>query len=233
MTTFPGSPKLLKGAVIGIDLFNPISSVTAFQYNPERLVREIEPRYSETGNSQTRAPRLAGAPVETISAEIVIDLTDQMERGKAGALKAGIAAELAALEMLVYPKTSLVIANHALLAAGTMEVLPAAAPLTLFVYGWTRVVPVKMTGISIAETLHDRRLSPIRAEVSLSMQVLSYDDLPLTSPGHWAFLAHQTVKETLATVAQAREIGAALGEAFTVEAPENIGSTLAEGGGNG
>ena len=35
MTTFPNSPRLLKGAIIGLDLFNPISSVAVFQYNPD------------------------------------------------------------------------------------------------------------------------------------------------------------------------------------------------------
>lgn len=39
MTTFPGSPRLLKGAIVGIDIFNPASSVIMFQYNPETLTR--------------------------------------------------------------------------------------------------------------------------------------------------------------------------------------------------
>ena len=35
MTTFPGSPKLTKGAIIGLDLFNPLANVIIFQYNPK------------------------------------------------------------------------------------------------------------------------------------------------------------------------------------------------------
>ena len=42
MTTFPGSPKLLKGAIVGIDPFNPVASVIIFQYNPKGLSREIQ-----------------------------------------------------------------------------------------------------------------------------------------------------------------------------------------------
>ena len=211
MTNSPISPKLLKGGVISIDVFNPVSSVTIFQYNPERLTRSLQPQYSEGGGDQ-EALRLQGPPVETITADITIDLIDQMEQGKAGPLSAGVAGHLSALEMMVYPKTAQVAANQILLAAGVMEVLPQAAPLTLFVYGWTRVVPVKLTSISVTETMHDPNLSPIRAEVSLAMQVLTYNDLPATHPGYWAFLSHQVVKETLATVASVGAIGAVLGE---------------------
>lgn len=30
MTTFPNSPRLLKGAIIGLDPFNPLASVVVF-----------------------------------------------------------------------------------------------------------------------------------------------------------------------------------------------------------
>ena len=212
MTSFPGSPKVLKGAIVGIDIFNPISSVAIFQYNPEQLSRSLDPQYSEAGGGQAEALRLQGPPRETISANITIDLIDQMEQGKAGPLGAGISGYLAAIEMLVYPKTALVAANQILLAIGTMEVIPPVAPLTLFIYGWKRVVPVKIASISITETAHDPALNPIRADVGLSMTVLTYNDLPLTHPGYWTFLAHQVVKEALATVASVDNIGAALGE---------------------
>lgn len=212
MSNFSGSPKVLKGAIVGIDIFNPISSVAIFQYNPEQISRSLDPRYSEAGGGRAEALRLQAPPRETISANVTIDLIDQMEQGENGPLGGGIAGQLAAIEMLVYPKTVLVAANQILLATGTMEVIPPAAPLTLFIYGWKRVVPVKISSISITETAHDPSLNPIRAEVSLSMTVLTYNDLPLTHPGYWSFLAHQVIKETLATVASVDNIGAALGE---------------------
>jgi hypothetical protein len=31
MNTFPGSPRLIKGAIVGIDPFNPVASVVVFQ----------------------------------------------------------------------------------------------------------------------------------------------------------------------------------------------------------
>jgi len=212
MTSFPGSPKILKGAIVGLDLFNPLSSVAIFQYNPEQISRSLAPQYSQAGGGRAEALRLAGPPQETISANLSLDLIDQMEQGEAGPLGAGIAGYLAAIEMLVYPKSLLVAANQILLATGTMEVIPPVAPLTLFIYGWKRVVPVKMESISITETAHDPSLNPIRADVALSMRVLTYNDLAITHPGYWAFMAHQVIKETLATVASVDNIGSALGE---------------------
>jgi len=41
MSTFPGSPRLLKGAIIGIDPFNPLASFIVFQYNPETLTPKL------------------------------------------------------------------------------------------------------------------------------------------------------------------------------------------------
>jgi hypothetical protein len=38
MSSFPGSPRLIKGAIVGIDPFNPLASVVVFQYNPDAEV---------------------------------------------------------------------------------------------------------------------------------------------------------------------------------------------------
>ncbi len=42
MTSFPNSPKLLKGAIIGFDIANPFASIVVFQYNPETLTRQMK-----------------------------------------------------------------------------------------------------------------------------------------------------------------------------------------------
>jgi len=51
---------------------------------------------------------------------VEIDATDQLADGNPIAGTMGIYPQLAALEMLVYPKSALVIANTILLAAGTI-----------------------------------------------------------------------------------------------------------------
>jgi hypothetical protein len=200
MTTFPGSPRTLKGAIVAIDPFNPVASVIVFQYNPESLSRSIDPQISGDGGGRSEVLRLKGAPRETISAEIAIDATDQLEKADPKATRLGIYPQLSALEMLVYPKSRLVIANTLLTLAGTIEIIPPQAPLTLFAWGPARIVPVLVQSMSITEEMHDVSLSPIRARVSLSLRVLTYDDLPVTHPGYGLFLAHQVVKETFATL---------------------------------
>ena len=41
MSPFPGSPRLPKGALIGVDPLNPHGSVVVFQYNPDTVTRKI------------------------------------------------------------------------------------------------------------------------------------------------------------------------------------------------
>lgn len=220
MTTFPGSPRLLKGAIVGIDLFNPLASVIVFQYNPDTLTRTLQAQAAgsrggqgEGGGDRSEALRLRGAPTEDIRLDIEIDATDQLERGDALATSLGVYPQLSALEMLIYPKSALVIANTALLALGTTEIIPPTAPFTLFIWGPKRVLPVRLTQFSVAEEAYDVNLNPIRARVGLGLRVLSYNDLPLTHPGFGVFLAHQVIKEGMATIGSVAGIGGLLGSA--------------------
>src|SRR5215218_3666924 len=212
MTTFPGSPKPLKGAILGIDLPNPLASVIIFQYNPDTLTRSLQAQtVGGEGGDRSEALRLKGAPIENISLEADVDATDQLERAESTAVELGIYPQLSALEMLVYPKSALVLANTLLLAAGTIEVIPPTAPFTLFVWGAKRVLPVRLTSFSITEEAYDTSLNPIRAKVSLGLRVLSYNDLPLLHPGYSLFLAHQVVKETMATIGSVNDLSAVAG----------------------
>ena len=200
MTTFPLSPRLLKGALVAVSLGNPVPSVIAFQYNPETLTRRLQAQAAGDGGDRSEAMRLTGAPVETIDLEVEIDATDQLESTGGVATSMGIYPQLSALEMLIYPTSASVIANTVALALGTIEVLPTTAPFTLFVWGPKRVLPVRVEDFSITEEAYDTSLNPIRAAVSLGLRVLSYNDLTLTHPGYAVFLAHQVVKETMSAV---------------------------------
>ena len=199
MTAFPASPQLLKGALIGVDLFNPLASVVVFQYNPDTMTRRLEPRTTGGDGEKGEAYRLSGPPKETITLSVEIDATDQLEEANALAVASGITPTLAALEMMLYPKSALVIANSILAAVGTIEVIPAEGPMILFVWGPTRVLPVRLTGLTITEEAYDILLNPTRAKAELSLTVLSYNDLKSTSPGNALFMVHQITKEVLAT----------------------------------
>lgn len=199
MTEFPGSPRLLKGALIGTDPVNPLASVIVFQYNPDTMTRRLEARATGgEGSDRTEAFRLSGPPKETIDLTVEIDGADQVEINPAS-LISGIYPTLSALEMLLYPKSATVLANATLAQAGNIEIIPPEAPMTLFIWGAHRVVPVRLTGFSITEEAYDALLNPIRARVELSLMVLSYADLRVTHPGYGLFIAHQIMKEVLAT----------------------------------
>jgi len=199
MTSFPGSPRLIKGALIGVDLMNPLASIVVFQYNPDTMSRRLEPRGAGGDGEHGEAFRLAGPPKETITVSIEIDATDQLEQAQPLAVATGISPTLAALEMMLYPKSAVVIANTILSAIGTVEIIPAEGPMILFVWGPTRVLPVRVTSLNITEEAYDTLLNPTRAKAEISLSVLSYNDLKILTPGNALFLAHQITKEIMAT----------------------------------
>lgn len=200
MTTFPNSPRVLKGAIVGFDPTIPVPTVIVFQYNPDTLTRTLKPRAPGGEGARSEALRLSGPPEETIKVDVEIDATDQLEKGEGVTAALGLYPQLSALETLVYPKSAITIANTVLLAAGTIEVVPPTAPLTLFIWGPQRVLPVRITEFSITEEAYDPSLNPIRAKASLGLRVLSTNDLSLTDPAYYMFLAHQVMKEALGAV---------------------------------
>ncbi|HYW10206.1 MAG TPA: hypothetical protein VE913_24790, partial [Longimicrobium sp.] len=142
--------------------------------------------------------RFSGAPVETISVEVELDYVDASGVADAATASLGVYPLLSALEMLVYPPSATVRHGAALLSSGTLEVAPAPAPLTLFVWGPRRVVPVSFQSYGITEQAFDHYLTPIRAVVALEMRVLSYSDLSTGNPGYDQFMVYQQNKESLA-----------------------------------
>lgn len=213
MTTFPGSPKLPKGAIVAVDsVTNQIISTIAFQYNPETLSRTLQPQVAEgEGTAQSEALRLEGAPIETIQVEAEFDATDQLETANAIAIGFGIYPQLAALETLIYPESSQVVANMRRADMGMVEIVPMTAPMTLFVWGKNRVLPVRLTDFSISEEAYDVNLNPIRATVSLSLRVLNYNDLPWGQRGAKLFLGHHQMKEKMARQGNIRNPAAVTG----------------------
>jgi hypothetical protein len=200
MTSSPMAPRMLRGALIGLDPMNPVASVIAFQYNPDTMTRRLEARTAGGGSGEgdrTEALRLSGPPRETITLSVEVDAAD-LPGGSLQALL-GVYPPLSALEMLLYPKTASVVANIALAMAGTLEIIAPEQPLTLFVWGPARVLPVRVQNMSITEEAYDTLLNPTRAKVDLSMDVLSYHDLRVTNAGHALFLVHQVTKEVLAS----------------------------------
>lgn len=200
MTTFPRAPKLINGGLVLIDPdTSAIQRVIAFQYNPETLSRTLEVKGIEgAGGDRSEALRLTAPPVETITLEAEIDATDELEAGETPATEVGLAARLATLETIVYPKSAQLIENNAMASSGTLEIAPMEAPLTLFVWSVNRVLPVRVTSFQITEEAFDPDLNPIRAKVSLGLRVLTIDDLGFDHKGGGLYMVYQQNKEKLA-----------------------------------
>lgn len=210
MSSFRRSPRLMKGALVSIEKMNPVPRVILFQYNPESLTRSLQPQAVEGEGSTSEAFRLKAPPKETISLDMELDATDQLEHPEQNrdAVEMGVQPQLAALEMILYPKSSSIIDNDLLAALGTLEIVPPEAPFTVFIWG-KRVLPIRLTEFNITEEAHDQNLNPIRAKVTLRMSVLSYADLESSHPGYSLFLTHHMVKETMAKVSSIAGLTAA------------------------
>jgi hypothetical protein len=200
MNSFPGSPKLQRGSIIAINQSDKKQTIIEFQYNPMTLKRDLTAQTvkESEGTDRSEALRLQGPPRETISLDIEIDATDQLERGDKAALDMGIYPALAALEVLLYPDYSQVKANERPAEDGTIEIIPLEAPLTLFVWGKKRALPVRITSYTIDEQSFDAQLNPISAKISVQLTVLTYYDLGFDSEGGKRFITHHQNIEQLA-----------------------------------
>lgn len=203
MSSFPGSPKLLKGGLVVLDLVSfAVRRTIVLQYNPDTLSRsyQVQGVGGEGGGERAQPFRLKGPAIETLKLEAEIDATDALEHPEqnGNAVAFGIAPQLAALEGLVNPTSAELQALGALSQSGTLEIVPAEAPLVLFVWSRSRVVPVRVTDFSITEEAFDVALNPIRAKVSLGLRVMTTDDLGFTHRGGAMFLNHLRTREGLA-----------------------------------
>ena len=201
MSSFPNSPRLVKGGIVLIDPESAqVRRVIALQYNSDTLTRTLQVKSLGEGAERSEALRLTGPAAETLKLEAEIDATDQLEfpDQHQSVVDAGIAPQLAVLESLINPSAAELLARKALADAGTLEIAPMESPLALFVWGAKRIVPVIVTEFSITEEAFDPALNPIRAKVSLGLRVLSIDDLGFDHKGGSLFMAYLQGREKLA-----------------------------------
>lgn len=201
---FPRSPRLIKGALVVFETQLPIpTNLIVFQYNPETMTRSVQP----TGGSTPSAQQGSGdtqptlPPIETFQLTVELDAADQLEAPGSNPLATtvGLHPTLAALELLVSPPSASLILNGVLSLAGSAIISPARSPLVLFVWGPVRVVPVRVTSVSITEQAFDQLLNPIQARVGLGMRALTIPELFQAGPPFNALgIVNLVAKEVLA-----------------------------------
>jgi hypothetical protein len=189
MTNFPRSPKILKGAFVQFDQQSTPGRIITFQYNPEKLFRNLEARTK------------GSSPRETITFTLILDATDSLENSQSVAIESGIYPQLSALELLLYPQNSE--QRQSSFLGISLFRRTENQSLTLFVWGQNRVLPVRVTELHIVEEMFDPNLNPIRASIEVTMQVLNDEDLPRGSKGYDYWKSHLSTKRAMAQVAYA------------------------------
>ncbi len=212
--------KFIKGALVEFmpTFLLPVPNVVIFQFNPERMTHTwTQPKPAGGGNPLA----VRGNPGESFSFTVTLDAQDSLSRGgpasKALAQVSGVYSRLAALEMLQYPTGAfgggLLGSVSASLSAGGLSLGASAGvkrtvpesqvPTVLFVWGPGRILPVRVTGLRVTETLYDALLNPIYAEANLDLAVLTPEEIqyltgPLAKVAGAAYQYSQGLRQALA-----------------------------------
>jgi hypothetical protein len=196
---------LLKGALVELmpTFLGSLPNLIVFQYNPETMTHTwTQPHpLADPGTESGNPLAVKGMPGESFSFTLSLDGDDDIARGGAVAGRlaqgTGVYARLAALEMLLYPTASsgsrlLGTASAALSLGGagfttsppslssadvTRTVPDSTVPVVLFVWGPGRIVPVRVTSLTVTEKLYDTALNPTHADVALALDVLTPEEI--------------------------------------------------------
>ena len=197
----------LKGAFInlGTGLVGEQPDIIVFQFNPDRVTRTpalVRPPAPSTGAGSRDTQQQPGQPGESISFSLRLDATDQLADASSIAAASGILPSLSALELLMVSRPGLPRDLSDLAGGpGPHLHLQERLPTILFFWGPYRILPVIMSSLSIAETLYDQLLNPIRAEISVNLQVLTEDQMITESTlARKAYAYNQGVKEAMAAL---------------------------------
>jgi len=181
---------VLRGALIeyGTDLIGPIPNVVIFQFNPESLSRSLQIPQRPTGATRRETTQAGEKTFEKITFKAHFSAANMLDEDKALAKMFGIGPQLCALEKMVLPSSKIAgLIGEALDAVGDALGLggdddaPAQPiprekyPRILFIWGLTRVLPVTIDSMTIAELEYDAMLNPLRAEVDLQLSVIAID----------------------------------------------------------
>jgi hypothetical protein len=220
--------KYIRGALVQFmpTFLIPIPNVIVFQFNPETMTHTWTPAAAAPEASAAGGNPLAvkGVPGESFSFTLAVDANDMIADGSpvtAGiAQVSGVYARLAALEMLLYPvpdpsggllgsvSISASIGDGVSIGASASasagRTVPAMqVPTVLFVWGPGRILPVRVTSLSVTERLFDALLNPIHAEAQVGLQVLTPEALtfvegPLAPIAQGAYAYSQGLRQALA-----------------------------------
>jgi hypothetical protein len=215
---FSNQAKILSGAFVEFGLSLP-PLVVVFQFNPLLITRTrtatIAPPATPAGSQPTQNLGPAPSPAasrpdplldfrrgqiitvkqETLGFDIRLDASDP---ANAIAEQFGVAPQLSTLELMMLPK------NQSLLGGAVSSLLGGAPkdfaffdaaknpPIILFIWGRKKVMPVNITNMSIKEEEFSTELNPMRATVTVSLEVMEGSNAP--------YLYTQAMKEAMSVL---------------------------------
>lgn len=175
----------LRGAFIAYESggYPDKKRVIPFRFNPESLSRSLTVEQgqaasgtegsastsSASSSTEQASDASSGSVKESFKVLVRVDFADRLEATSNLPAELGVAPEIAAIEDLLYPAEI----ESAASSDGTEPVrqkLPR--PTVLLVWGRKRVLPVKITGLTINEALYNSQLNPVRADIEVSVEVL-------------------------------------------------------------
>ena len=197
-------PGPLHGALVAFtpSFIGLMPNVIVFQFNPETITHTWTAAAAAAPADKDSKPNplaVKGVPGETFSFTLAVDSNDMIADGSSNPVGAtlaqasGVYTRLAALEMLQYPTgssgdgllggVSASISSSGLnLSAsgsgGASQTVPQSqVPTVLFVWGPQRIVPVRVTALTITERIYDNLLNPSHAEAQITLRVLTPDEI--------------------------------------------------------
>lgn len=221
----------LRGALVEYSgqFLGPIPNLVIFQFNPEQLARTInipQPPAAASASTQARQREPAQTstpPTETFTLTAHFSAADDL--GQGGAVSAiprvfGIGPQLAALEKMVYPAGPLSgLLGQAIDAIGdalsgggasapTRPIPREAVPRILFIWGVTRVLPVRVQSMTITEQKFDAFLNPVQAEVQIGLSIVNFASTSTDTIGKGALTYSKGAKDVqaIANLAKAVEL---------------------------
>jgi len=212
----------MRGALVeyGSDFMGPVPNIVAFQFNPETISRTMNfpPDASAipAKSGQEEPNQASSPPTETFSITAYFSAADDMGGSAAEQIIPrlfGVGPQLAALEKMVYTEGGMI--SEAIGAAvdaigdalglgrdtdPTVPVPRQETPRILFIWGTSRILPVKITSMTIDEEKYDPLLNPVQAKVTIGLSILSFPDSSDDVVGMGALRYTQTVKDAQAVL---------------------------------
>jgi hypothetical protein len=220
---------LLRGALVEYsgDFLGPIPNLVVFQFNPEELARTVNiptppTDTTSTGTSDADGASTSTPPTESFTLTAKFSAADDL--GKGGAVSAiprvfGIGPQIAALEKMVYPAGKLNgLLGQAIDAIGNAlggsfgnepaeRAIPRQSlPRILFIWGYTRVLPVRIKSMTITEQKFDAFLNPVQVEIQIGLDVLNLDKTSTDEIGYGALTYSRGAKDAQAVLNLAKAV---------------------------